>query len=262
MIGLDTVRVVLVGTLYGGNVGSVCRAMANMGCCDLALVAPQNLDMDEARMMACHATDILDSRSVFDTLADAVQDCSLVVGSTAREGLYRQHVQSPREWAPRIVEAAGAGRVALVFGREDNGLNNEEIGLCSHLVRIPTAGYRSLNLAQSVMICLYELFVATGRYEPPAEKSIEAPSGVRERMFTMWRESLLAVGFMQADKADHMMLGVRRIFSRGRLTEDDARILMGVARQMNWLAGEWRTLTGEPPGRMPAVPATPNESGD
>lgn len=233
---LENVRVVLVGPLYGGNIGSVCRAMDNMGFCDLALVAPRNtVDWDEARMMACHATEILDSRTTVGSLAEALSDCALVFGTTCRTGLYRQHVRSPREWAPKVIEAAHCGRVALVLGREDNGLSNEELALCTHLVRIPTAARNvSLNVAQAAAVCLYEIFVASGAYEPPREKSPEASSALRERMFAIWRKALLDIGFMEEDKADHMMLALRRILSRGSLTEDDVRILMGMAKQSSW----------------------------
>lgn len=243
-VTLENIRVVLVGTLYGGNIGSVCRAMDNMGFCDLTLVDPQKtVDWDEARMMACHAGDILESRSTVQSLAEAVSDCSAVFGTTCRTGLYRQHVKSPREWAPRAVEAAHAGRVALVFGREDNGLSNEELALCTHLIRIPTATRNpSLNMAQAAAVCLYELFTASGIYEAPVEKSPEAPSVLRERMFTIWRKALLDIGFMEEDKADHMMLALRRILSRGRLTEDDVRILMGMAKQASWAGEKARTV--------------------
>ena len=239
---LDNVRLVLVSPLYGGNVGAVCRAMANMGLSDLAVAAPRRLDMDEARMMACHATDILESRREFATLEEAVADRSLVMGATARRGLYRQHAQSPRDWAGKAVEAAHMGKVALVFGREDNGLTNEEVALCTQIIRIPTSDrYRSLNIAQAAVICCYELFLAGGAYEPPEERAPEAPSELRERMFVLWRRMLLRVGFMEPDKADHMMHGVRRILSRGQLTTDDVRILMGIARQAEWAAEHSRS---------------------
>jgi tRNA/rRNA methyltransferase len=236
-MGLENVRIVLVGTLYGGNIGSTCRAMRNMGLRDLALAAPRDPNLDEARTMAVHATDILDSRSEFATLAEAVADCGTVVGTTCRKGLYRQHARTPREWAPRLLEAARTSKVALVFGREDNGLSNEELALCAHLVRIPAVDdYVSLNVSQAVVICCYELFVASGTYELPPEKSGEAPSELRERMFAMWREALLEIGFMHPQKADHMMLGIRRVLARGAVTVDDVRILMGVARQSQWAA--------------------------
>lgn len=236
-MSLDNIRVVLVHPLYGGNVGSICRAMANMGLSDLALVQPQRLNMDEARMMACHATEILESRSEFTTMAEAVADCGAVMGATARTGLYRQHAKTPREWAPKALEVAQTGRVALVFGPEDNGLSNEDLALCTQIIQIPTTvEFTSLNVAQAVMVCCYEIFVASDSYEAPLEKSEEAPSELRERMFEIWRETLLEIGFMKDDKAEHMMLGLRRILSRGTLTIDDVKILMGIARQSVWAA--------------------------
>ena len=236
-MNLDNIRVVLVHPLYGGNVGSVCRAMTNMGLSDLALVDPQRLNMSEARMMACHAIHILEDRSEFPSLADAVADCGAVMGATARTGLYRQHAKTPREWAPKALEVTKTGRVALVFGPEDNGLANEDLALCTQIMQIPTTEeFSSLNLAQAVMVCCYEIFVAAGLYEGPEEKSEEAPSDLRERMFALWHDTLLDIGFMKDDKAEHMMLGLRRILSRGVLTVDDVKILMGIARQSAWAA--------------------------
>jgi tRNA/rRNA methyltransferase len=236
-LSLDNVRIVLMNPIYGGNVGSVCRAMANMGLSDLAVALPRPMNMDEARMMACHATAILDGRSECGTLAEAVSDCRMVVGTTARAGLYREHATTPRDVAPAVLAAAAGGKVALVFGREDNGLSNDEIALCTHIVQIPSSPARpSLNVAQAVMICAYELFVAAGVHEPLAERSPEAPSGLRERMFSIWRDTLLRIGFMKEDKADHMMLGLRRVLSRGVLTVNDARIIMGIAKQTRWAA--------------------------
>jgi tRNA/rRNA methyltransferase len=236
-MSLKDIRIVLMSPIYGGNVGSVCRAMANMGLSELAIAAPRRLNMAEARMMACHAVEILDDRLEFPTLAGAVADCGTIIGTTARPGLYRQHAKSPRDWAPKALESAQNGKCAIVFGPEDNGLTTEEVGLCTQMVQIPTTDeYKSLNVAQAVIICCYELFVASGLYEPPREKSEEAPSELRERMFALWREALLGIGFMKEDKADHMMYGIRRIFSRGALTVDDVKILMGMARQTQWHA--------------------------
>lgn len=234
-MSLGNIRIVMVSPLYGGNIGSVCRAMANMGMSELALAAPGKVDMDEARMMACGGDSVLAAMRSFPSLKDAVADCGLVVGSSARQGLYRCHALSPREMAPRILETALKTRVALVFGREDRGLTNEELATCNTIIRIPTADEcKSLNVAQAVVICCYELFVASGCYVPPQEPSEEAPSEVKERMFDMWRASLLKIGFMNEDKSEHMMLGLRRVFSRGTLTRNDVKILMGIARQTSW----------------------------
>ena len=227
----------MVGPLYGGNIGSVCRAMTNMGLSDLAIAAPRPVDMGEARMMACHASHILDARQEYPGLAAAVADCALVMGTTARTGLYRQHARTPRDWAPAAFEAAASSKVALVFGREDNGLSNDELALCTQIIQVPTTTENSsLNVSQAVMVCCYELFVASQTYEPPVEKSPEASSELRERMFDLWRETLLDIGFMKDDKADHMMLGLRRVLSRGSLSVDDVRIMMGISRQALWAA--------------------------
>ncbi len=237
-MNLENIRIVLVGPLYGGNVGAVCRAMGNMGLSDLAVADPRPLNMLEARMMACHAEPLLRERKTFDTLADAVADCGLVIGTSARRGLYRQHARSPREWTPTILQTSESSKVALVFGREDKGLSNEELALCTHIVQIPTTDEAmSINLAQSVMICCYELFIAGDTYESPEEKTGEAPSRLRERMFTLWRQMMLDVGFMEEDKADHMMMGLRRIMGRGVHTVDDVKIMMGIARQAQWASG-------------------------
>lgn len=235
---LDNVRIVLVSPLYGGNIGSVCRAMRNMGLSQLAIAGPRpDYDGDEIRRMAMHSADLYDRRREFPGLEAAVADCGLVAGTTARAGLYREHVRTPREWAPGILRAAADGPAALVFGPEDRGLSNEEIRPCSKLIRIPSSDlHPSLNLSQAVLICAYELFVAAAQFEPPAERSPEASGAVRERMFAMWRDALLRIGFMKEDKADHMMLGLRRALGRGPLTDADARILMGMARQTLWTA--------------------------
>jgi len=233
-------RIVLVEPLYSGNVGAACRAMANMGVRELTLVSPQIVGgWEDGERLACHAQDLLAGRREVSTLAEAVADCVAVVGTTARLGLYRQHVRTPREVAPELARLGG--KVALVFGREDKGLFNDEIGLCTHLIRIPTADeYVSLNLSQAVMVCCYEMFLARACYEAPQEKSDLAPAGHRIQMMKMWRELLLEIGFMKPDKADHMMQGVQRIFSRGAVTVDDVHILMGMARQAGWAARQRR----------------------
>ena len=243
---LDNIHVVLVGTLYTGNVGSSCRAMANMGIHHLRLAAPniQN-SWEEGERMAVHATDIMNSRKEFASLEEAVADCVAVVGTTAREGLYRQHVKAPRDCAADILALAEMGPVALVFGREDKGLLNEEVAQCTHLVRIPVdAGYTSINLAQAVLITCYEVFCASGRYEPPREKAPPAPQAQKMQLMKNWSQMLCEIGFMKPIQADHFMQGFHRVFSRGVYSKDDAALLLGVARQAIWTA---RRAAGGPP---------------
>ncbi len=235
---LDNIRVVLVGTLYTGNVGSSCRAMANMGIRHLRLAAPnlQN-SWEEGERMAVHATDVMNSREEFPSLEEAVADCVAVVGTTAREGLYRQHSKTPRDAAPEILSLAETGPVAVVFGREDKGLLNEEVAQCTHLIRIPVdEGYTSLNLSQAVMVTAYELFTSTGRYEPPHEKAPPAPQAQKAQLMKNWSRMLCDIGFMKEVQADHFMQGFHRVFSRGVFTKDDAALMLGVARQATWAA--------------------------
>ena len=234
---LDNITVVLVGTLYSGNVGSVCRAMANMGLSKLTLVAPRILDgWEEGRRLAVHATDILDARREVATLDEAVADCAAVVGTTARGGLYRVTVQPPRVLAPEILRLAAQAPVAVVFGREDQGLHNDEIARCTHLIRIPVdPRYQSLNLSQALLIVAYELYSATGTYVSPVEEAVSlATQATKHALMAKWRQAMLDIGFMDEQKADHMMQGFQRIFSRGVRTDPDASIMLGAAHQMSW----------------------------
>lgn len=242
---LDNIRIILVNPIYGGNIGSVCRAMMNMGLSQLALVNPRPYTLDDALKMACHASAIYENRKEYATTAEAVADCALVAGTSNRGGLYRDHSKSPREWAPRLLDVAATQPVAILFGSEDNGLSLDDLALCTQFIRIPSSpAYKSLNLAMSVMICVYELFTAAGTYEAPYERSEECPSAMREAMFAKWRDALLGIGFMTTDTADHMMLGIRRILSRGTLTVKDVQILLGMAAQTQWAASQ---LPPKPP---------------
>lgn len=248
-MSLENICVVLAGPLYGGNIGSVCRAMKNMGLHRLRLAAPRaSYDLAELKNMACHAFDLYASRQEFDGVAAAVADCGLVVGTTARPGLYREHARTPRAWCERLLTAAADTPVAILFGPEDRGLSNDELASCTQLIQIPTTpDYSSLNLAQAVLVVCYELFVASETFVPPQERTPEAPAGLRERMFAMWREALLEIGFMGADKADHMMLGLRRALARGPLSTADVKIIMGMARQTLWMARQRRAGGVLPP---------------
>jgi len=245
---LDNFRVVLVSPIYGGNIGAVCRAMMNCGMSDLAIVEPRNdVDESDAVQRAYHAVGVYEKRKVFATLQEAVADCGSVAGTSARKGLYRSHAKSPREWAPDLLRSAQNGKVALVFGPEDKGLSNEHLALCTRIIQIPShSSYESLNLSHAVMICCHEIFVASGVFEDSAQEwSPDAPSQLRERMLAMWEKTLYDIGFMNDEKGDHMMMGLRRILSRGQLTVNDVKILMGIARQTQWFVNRHRRLSGD-----------------
>ena len=241
---LDNIRIVLVEPIFGGNIGSVCRVMNNNGITDLAIVKPRpETDWEDARKLSCSAKAQLEARKEFATLAEAVADCTVVAGTSARTGFYRDTSHSPREFAHAALESAKAHKIALVFGRENKGLSNEELARCTHIIQIPSSElYTSLNLSHAVMVCCYEIFVASGTFQPSEEKAEEANSELRERMFDVWREMMLKTEFTHEQKLEHMMMGLRRIFSRGKLTVPDVKILMGLAKQSIWVSDQWKKV--------------------
>jgi tRNA/rRNA methyltransferase len=240
---LKTIRIVLVAPRGSGNIGSVARAMKNMGLSDLAIVGRGRTESFWARAMAVHAKDMLKTARRFATLREAVADCGLVVGTTCRGGLYREHSRSPRKTAPEILAAARSGKCALVFGPEDHGLDNDDLRSCQLLVTIPTdAAYPSLNLAQAVTICLYELFLAAME-NVPAEEIERAPAEDVERLFDRMKASMLEIGYLDPQNPEHILFAFRRILGRAGLEEKDVRILTGLFRQIQWYAAEgWKTV--------------------
>src|SRR5688572_11240496 len=127
---LANVRIVLVRPRGSGNIGSIARAMKNMGQTELAIVGTARTRSFWARAMAVHGRDILSQAKCYDTIREAIAGCGLIVGTTARSGLYRNHSRSPRQVAPEIAAAARSGKVALLFGPEDHGLSNKDLEPC------------------------------------------------------------------------------------------------------------------------------------
>jgi tRNA/rRNA methyltransferase len=233
-------RVVLVRPRIAGNLGATARIMRNMGLGDLVLVAPGADPMDpRARRRSTRGESILHRARRVDVLDEALAECLLVVGTSARTGglFRRQSVGPPDAILPAAAELLEAGPVALVFGPEASGLTNEEVARCHYLVHIPTdAGYKSLNLSQAVAICLYELRRAwlsrsaiPGDDPPPS-----APFADQERMFERLREALEAVHFLYGPKADSLMHALRHLIGRAGPTPMEVDLLLGLARQLRW----------------------------
>jgi tRNA/rRNA methyltransferase len=241
-------RIVLVRPQYSGNIGAVARAMGNFSLGDLALVNPAPLHHDQAEMMAVHARDILDRMHIHTSVQEAIADCGLVVGTTCRSGLYREETATPRTLAPHIRATAATNRVALVFGCEDSGLSNEELRHCHRLMTIPTdAAYPSLNVSQAVLVCCYEIFLATQEDTPAPQRPL-AVTEQQELMYEKLKHALLKVGFLHKDNPEHIMFAFRRIFGRAGLEERDVRILLGMARQIDWYATRgWRFAAEDAP---------------
>ena len=239
---LENLRIVLVEPRGSGNIGSIARAMKNMGLGDLAIVGSGRTESFWARAMASHAKDVLKQARRFATLREAVADCGLVVGTSCRGGLYRRHSRTPRETAPEIVAAMQAGKCALVFGPEDHGLSNRDLKYCQTLITIPSgSAYPSLNVAQAVMICVYEIFIA--RLGQAPQKITRAPAEDVERLFDRMRRTLLKIGFLDSQNPEHILFALRRVLGRAGLEEADVRILTGLFRQIEWYVAEgWKTV--------------------
>lgn len=239
-MSVANLRIVLVRPRYSGNIGAIARAMGNFGMGSLVLVNPAPIQHRQAEMMAVHAREILDTMQVHTSLRAAVADCGLVIGTTRRPGLYREHAVSLRTLAPSLVAATTTNQVALVFGPEDSGLSNEDLRSCQQLLTIPTdSTYTSLNVAQAVVLCCSEIFLATQNKEellPPPLAVVER----QEVMYEKLKQALLQIGFLHRENPDHIMLALRRLFGRAGLEDRDVRVLLGMARQIEWYATRGR----------------------
>ena len=234
---LTRVRIVLVRPRDAMNVGAAARAMKNMGMLQLTLVKPAVRAVATAATVAVHARDIVARARTVETVAEAVGDCHLVVGTTCRGGLYRAAAETAESLAPVLARCARDGRVALLFGPEDHGLTNEDLKHCQRLMTVDTsAAYPSLNLAQAVLLCCYELRRAVAAETHAAESRTRAPAADVQFMLARVQAALLRIGFLHPQNPDHIMFALRRVLGRAELEPADVRILLGIARQIEWYA--------------------------
>jgi TrmH family RNA methyltransferase len=224
----DLVRIVLVEPSHPGNVGSVARAMKNMGLSDLVLVRPRSFPHPDAVALAAGADDVLAAARVVDSVAAAVADCAFVAGTTARPRNLTWEFATPRETAARIDALPAPARAALLFGSERYGLANEDLAHCAQLVRIPANPvYSSLNLAMSVQLLTYELFVA--RERPATRKQWEAPpaeAAELEHFYAHLARVLEEIEF--EDRTGYLMERLRRLFNRTGLDRNEINLLRGI----------------------------------
>lgn len=236
---LDKIAIVLVEPQQPGNIGAAARAMANMGLSRLVLVRPVAHLVPEAFKMALAARPILESAVVEADLARALAGFGFVAGSTRRGGAVRRGRVTPRQLAAELPAVAAANEVALLFGREDSGLTNEELQYCQRLVTIPSSpGFGSLNLSQSVLTLAYEIFLAagadgTGGSGAPARR---APTADLEGLYAQMEHVLLEIGYLDPANPSHMMRVFRRLLGRAGPDPREVRALRGIFRQMAWHA--------------------------
>jgi tRNA/rRNA methyltransferase len=229
------IAIVLVEPQSPGNIGMVCRAMKNMGLSRLRLVKGCDRFHPDALKFAVSAKDLLEQAELFPSLASALADCTLTIGTTRRHGKYRQEILSPVEVTARIREHAGPDcQAAIVFGREDSGLTTDELSLCRWHATIPTAEeYGSLNLAQSVLLFCYELGKA-GESPGGGRASELAASEEMESLFEQMGVCLKKIGFLNEQNPEHIMRSLRRIFFRAELDSREVAIFRGMMTQIDW----------------------------
>lgn len=225
--------IVLVRTRNPLNIGAVARAMQNFGVRELRLVAPYEASFREARS-AVGAGAVLAEAREFASVADAVADCRLVIGTTAAR---RRELEQPLvgldEAAPSVHPVLAQGRVALLFGSEKHGLTREDFDHCHWLVQIATEDEQpSMNLGQAVAVCLWEL--ARASTVPAVEGEPRAVSGDVERLGGLWMELLDASGYTHPEAAESTAAEVRRVLRRLHVTESDTHLLMGMVRKLLW----------------------------
>lgn len=229
---LDNVRIVLVNTSHTGNIGSVCRAMKTMGLSDLVLVDPVNEPDSHASALAAGATDILGNAKIVTELKDAIADCGLAVAASARSRTLSWPMLEPRECGKKVVVEGKQHKVALVFGRENSGLTNEELQQCQFHVHIPAnPEYSSLNLAMAVQTLCYEVRMhflddQQAQFEPA---ELEYPNSEQlEGFYTHLEQALSKTGFIIKQHPGQVMTKLRRLFNRARPEAHELNILRGV----------------------------------
>ena len=250
------VKVILVETSHPGNIGAAARAMKNMGLTELVLVNPLDFPNMKAVFRSASAGDVVRDARVVETVEEAIADCQLVIGTSARERRIPWPLLSPRECGEKVVTAfEGQQKVGLLFGRESRGLKNEELQQCQFHVNIPTGeAYSSLNLAMAVQVICYEVLQAkhAGNKDSGGTKQEwdlpYADSAAVEYFYDHLEATLIQVGFHDPENPRQLMTRLRRLFNRIRIDRMEVNILRGFLTAINKLG-------------KPGEPQEPQEKG-
>lgn len=255
----SNVRIVLINTSHPGNIGSAARAMKTMGFSSLYLVEPKLFPHDKAREMASYALDVLQQATVVNTLDEAIADCSFVVGTSARMRTIPWPLLSPREVASRIVTEAKTHKIAVLFGREQNGLTNDELNRCHFHVHIPTSSeYTSLNLAAAVQVLAYELRTAALAQPEVLQEVVASEKPVSilgpesedywdyrrataeemEGFYGHLQKTLVGIDFLDPEAPRKLMTRLRRLFNRARPDMMEVNILRGMLSAVEKKSGQ------------------------
>jgi tRNA (cytidine32/uridine32-2'-O)-methyltransferase len=269
-IPLSNIRIVLVNTTLSANIGAAARAMKTMGLSDLCLVDPKLFPHADATALASGASDVLARAQIVPTLEDAIADCSLVIATSARSRTIPWPLMNARQAGEAVRIEAAVHKVAIVFGREDRGLTNEELQLCNYHVCIPTnEEYGVLNVAAAVQVLAYEVRMAHLLAAEAAEKihtdeSVPdqaelnqempvqfirwdeevVPHGDMERFYTHFEAMLIDTGFLAPDNPRQLLARARRLFGRVRLDRIEYNMWRGIFTRLQEVAAELKKMKG------------------
>jgi len=232
---IPNIRMVMVNTTHPGNIGAAARAIKNMGLSELYLVDPKEYPAEKAVWRAAGAVDVLDRVKVVSTLEEAIADCGLVVGTSARERRIPWPLLTPRECGERCWSEAAEHPVAVVFGREDRGLTNEELHKCNYHVHIPSnPEYSALNISAALQVICYEIRMAWLTAEAGKELHFDdwdmppAKNEALEHYYEHLQDTLVKLNFLNPENPRQTVTRLRRLFNRIRLDEMELNILRGM----------------------------------
>lgn len=238
----DRLRIVMVETTHPGNIGAAARAMKTMGQQRLYLVKPKIFPSVDVTARAAGADDVLADAVVCEDLPGALQDCALVIATTARERRIPWDVYGPRECAAKIVQSTTGAEVAVVFGRESSGLTNEELELCNAVLRIPAnPQFSSLNIASAIQILCYEILQACHDEKELVYQEPEAPPATSDQMqqfYVHLEQALTDIGFHEPEKPRQLMHRLKRFFNRSQPDRNEMNLLRGMLTAMQKTAGK------------------------
>ena len=223
------IKFILFEPTHPGNIGAAARAIKTMGFDKLCLINPIEHPHSEARARSAGALDVLLGAEVFDNFQDAIKDCGLIIGTTARTRRISVPVTNIRETAPSVVAEAKQKPVAVIFGPEKSGLINEQVDCCNQLVNIPSIGsYKSLNLAMAVQIVAYELRVASEALPAEIRARNLASNDEIELFYNHLNQVLLETGFLDPKNPKQLMRRLRALFNRAQMDENEINIMRGI----------------------------------
>jgi len=235
-VNLANVTVVLLSPRISENVGAAARAIRNMGMSRLLVVSPKKWEPNRAAMMATHGgLDLIRNLVIHDDLGEALAPFQYVVGTTARLGGHRIPFRDPARLARHLAPISQENEVAILFGPEDRGLENEDLRYCHALLNIPTRDFSSLNLAQAVLLVCWEL-ARTGLPEPAPFVPRLAGRRELDRMYADLKKVLTRIGYINPQNPEHWMDNIRQFFNRLPFTAREVKVVMGFLRQMDWYA--------------------------